>query len=75
MNSIAKLLMISGALLFISGAAIYLLSRTGLPFGRLPGDISYEGRNFKVFAPITSMIIVSVLLTLIINIISKFGGK
>ena len=75
MNSAAKLLMISGALLFISGAALYLLSRTGVPFGKLPGDISYEGRNFKVFVPITSMIIVSLLLTLLINIISRLGGK
>lgn len=75
MNSAAKLLMILGALLFISGAALYLLSKTGVPFGKLPGDISYEGRNFKVFVPITSMIIVSLLLTLLINIISRLGGK
>jgi hypothetical protein len=75
MNGMAKILMIAGVLLFMSGVAVYLVSRTGLPFGRLPGDISWEGKNFRVFAPITSMIIVSLILTVIINLISRFGGK
>lgn len=37
-------------------------------FGHLPGDIRIERGNSRIFIPITSMIIVSVLLTLIINL-------
>lgn len=37
-------------------------------FGKLPGDINIQSANSRVFVPITSMIIVSVLLTLIINL-------
>jgi uncharacterized membrane-anchored protein len=73
MNGPAKGLMILGALIFLSGAAVYAASKLGLPFGRLPGDISRESGNFKIFVPITSMIVVSVLLTIILNIISRFG--
>ena len=73
MSAIAKMLMTAGAILFIVGAGIYLGAKFGLPFGKMPGDVSYEGKNFKVFAPITSMILVSVVLTIILNLISRFG--
>lgn len=40
-------------------------------FGRLPGDIRTQGENSQVFIPITSMIIVSLVLTLILNLFSR----
>jgi cytosine/uracil/thiamine/allantoin permease len=72
-SGIAKILMISGGLIFFAGLVVFAFSKCGIvpPFGKLPGDISYSGENFKVFAPITSMIIVSVLLTLILNLLSR----
>ena len=75
MNGFAKLLMTLGALIFSAGLAVYLASKIGLPFGKLPGDISYVGRNFKFFAPITSMILVSLLLTIILNILARIKGN
>lgn len=36
-----------------------------IPLGRLPGDIVIDRPNFKVFIPITSMVIISLLLSLI----------
>jgi len=41
-------------------------------FGNLPGDIKYKGENTFVFIPITSMLVVSALLSLISWIISRF---
>lgn len=38
-------------------------------FGNLPGDINVEGENSRVFIPITSMIVVSIVLTLVVNIV------
>lgn len=37
-------------------------------FGNLPGDIDIEGENSRVFIPITSMIVISVILTVIVNV-------
>ena len=43
-------------------------------FGNLPGDIRVERENTRVFIPITSMIIVSIVLSLIINIARRIGS-
>lgn len=40
-------------------------------FGRLPGDIRYQGENTRVFVPITSMILASVALTLLVNLLRR----
>jgi hypothetical protein len=64
-------MMITGALLLIAGAiwqfAPWLLNW----FGRLSGDIRIESERVKIFIPITSMIIVSVLLTLILRLFKR----
>ncbi|HVM00023.1 MAG TPA: DUF2905 domain-containing protein [Egibacteraceae bacterium] len=41
-------------------------------FGRLPGDIRYETERTRVFIPITSMILVSVLLTVVLSLIGRW---
>jgi hypothetical protein len=69
-----RVLMAAGGLIFLAGLVLYACSRLGIavPFGRLYGDISYSGKNFKVFVPITSMVIVSLLFTFIFNVLSRF---
>ena len=71
----ARTLMIIGAALFAAGAVMWLVSKLGIPLGRLPGDVSWEGKNVRVYAPFATMIIVSVVLTIILNVIARFGGK
>jgi len=41
-------------------------------FGRLPGDIRIERENVHVFFPITSMILISIVLSLILNLVRRF---
>lgn len=41
-------------------------------FGRLPGDIRIEKENVKVFFPFTSMILISIVLTLVLNLLRRF---
>jgi uncharacterized membrane protein len=41
-------------------------------FGRLPGDIRYEGETTRVYVPIVSMLIVSVVLSLLFYLVRKF---
>ena len=68
-NPMQKLLIIIGVILIALGLLWPVLSRLGL--GRLPGDIAIEREGFSFFFPITTMIIVSIVLTLII----RFWGK
>ncbi len=72
MNVLAKTLMLFGIVLFCAGVLLFAVSKTGIPFGKLPGDIAWQGKNVKVFVPITSMIVVSVVLTLLLNLFAKF---
>jgi hypothetical protein len=64
-----------GALLFAAGAVIWAVSRFGLPLGRLPGDITWETKNVKVYFPLATTLAVSVILTVILNVIARIGRK
>ncbi|MFM8368177.1 MAG: DUF2905 domain-containing protein [Chloroflexota bacterium] len=75
MENLARYLMLGGIILFLIGGGIFLASKFGIPFGRLPGDIRIEGENGSFFFPITSSILISVLLTIVLNIISRFLQK
>ena len=75
MESIARYLMIGGVILFLIGGGIYLASKFGIPLGRLPGDIRIEGENGSFYFPVTSSIIVSVVLTIILNAIIRLLRK
>ena len=53
------------------GVLMVLLSRIGIPIGRLPGDIRLQGENMTCLIPIASMILVSLLLTIALNILLR----
>lgn len=72
MNSIGKLLIGAGGLLILIGLIVLLAGRANVPLGRLPGDISYRGKNTAVFFPITTCIILSVVLSLVLWLVNKF---
>lgn len=61
-----------GLLLVLIGATILLASRIGLPLGRLPGDISYKGKNVSFYFPIGTSILISIVLSVILYFISRF---
>nr|WP_244505714.1 DUF2905 domain-containing protein [Nitrosomonas communis] len=63
--------MITGVILLILGAILHVAPWLLSWFGKLPGDIRIETERIKVFIPITSMIIVSIVLTIIINIFKR----
>lgn len=62
--SVGRTLVILGIVLLIAGLAWPWLQRLGL--GRLPGDIAIQRDGFRFYFPITTSIIVSLLLTLIL---------
>jgi hypothetical protein len=75
MENIARTLMLGGIALFLIGGGIYLAAKFGIPLGRLPGDIRIEGENGGFYFPITSSILVSVILTIVVNLISRLMNK
>lgn len=75
MESLARYLVIGGVILILIGGGVYLAAKFGIPFGRLPGDIRIEGENGSFHFPITSSILVSVILTIVMNLITRFLGK
>ena len=63
-----------GRLLIYIGLAIALLGALisfGLPLGRLPGDIAVKRDNFSFYFPITTSIILSIILTLIFSLFRR----
>jgi hypothetical protein len=64
-----NLLMIVGAAFLVVGALVRYAPGLFAWFGNLPGDIRIEGENTRVFIPITSMIIISVVLTVVVNLV------
>jgi hypothetical protein len=72
MADIGKLILGFGLVLVAIGAVLIFAGRIGLPFGRLPGDFAWRGRNVQFYFPLGTSILISVVLTLIIWLISHF---
>jgi hypothetical protein len=71
MADLGRLLLIIGATILIVGAVLLVGGRFFPWLGRLPGDIRYEGENFKLFIPITTMILISVVGTIVLNLLIR----
>ncbi len=64
-----RILLITGAIIVLAGLLWPWLSK--LPFGKLPGDIIIDKPDFKIYIPITTMIIISLFISLIIWLFKK----
>ena len=71
MNELGKALLALGALLALVGGVLLLAGRIGLPLGRLPGDITYRGKNVTFFIPLGTSILISVVLSVLFYLISR----
>jgi hypothetical protein len=71
MLNLARILIVLGIILIVVGGVLFLASRLNLPLGRLPGDIRIQRENFSFYFPLTSGIIISVLLTVLLNLIIR----
>jgi Protein of unknown function (DUF2905) len=71
MADMGRLLVILGVVLVAIGGIIMALSRTGLPLGRLPGDLLYRGKNTTFYFPLASSILVSIVLSIILFLIAR----
>jgi membrane protein implicated in regulation of membrane protease activity len=70
LSGVGKLLIVLGGLLISIGAAIVLVGK--IPWlGMLPGDIYVERRNFTFVFPLTTSILISVILSLVLYLFSR----
>jgi len=63
-----KLLIIAGLVLVVLGLAFSYAPGLFSWFGHLPGDIRREGEHGSVYIPVTSMIVISIVLSILINL-------
>lgn len=68
MKTMAIGLMVMGAVIFAVGALLWLGWRFHIPLGRLPGDFAWRGKNWGAYFPFMTMLLLSLLLTLLLNL-------
>lgn len=70
--AIGKLLLGAAAVLAVVGALLVLADRfPGLRIGRLPGDVAVERERFRFYFPVTTSILLSVVLTLVLWLLGR----
>ncbi|MDX5420630.1 MAG: DUF2905 domain-containing protein [Hymenobacteraceae bacterium] len=72
MQPIGKTIVIIGVVLVLIGLVVWLAGDKFSWFGHLPGDIRVERKNMRFYAPITSMVLLSILLSLLLWAFRKF---
>jgi hypothetical protein len=70
MNDIGKTLVIVGLALVVLGAVFWVGDKTPW-FGRLPGDIRVEREHYKLYFPLTTCLLISILLTIVFRLLGK----
>ena len=71
MAEMGRFLVIVGIALAVIGGIVMLLGRTGVPLGRLPGDILYRGKSTTFYFPLASSILISVVLSIVLFLIGR----
>lgn len=71
MNDPGRLLVGGGLLLAVLGGLVMLLGRLGIPLGRLPGDISIQRPGVSFYFPVTTSIIVSLVLSAVLWLLRR----
>ena len=66
-----KYIIAAGVCIVIAGVLIYFFHNYFKWLGKLPGDIRIEKENYQFYFPIVTMIVISIAITLIINIIKR----
>jgi hypothetical protein len=66
-----RLLIFAGLVLVALGAVLLIANRLNLPFGRLPGDIVWRGKNTTFYFPWVTCLVLSLLGTLLLWLLSR----
>jgi hypothetical protein len=74
-NSLARWLILLGLGIAVAGAIVWLIGRTGIPLGQLPGDFRFVWGNATCFVLLATSIVLSLVLTLVLNLVLRMLHK
>lgn len=72
---LGRVLVFVGLAIAFTGALIWLGSRFFPWLGNLPGDIRIEGENYKIYIPLTTMLLISIVGSILLNIVLRIWRK
>ena len=75
MSPLVRIFFQLGLIFLVIGGVIFLVERLGVPLGRLPGDIRIQRGNLTCFFPLATTILLSVVLTVLLNLIVRLFKK
>jgi hypothetical protein len=75
MESLARILIVLGLLILVIGVLVFAAAKVGLPLGRLPGDFRFQTGNVTCMIPLATSILLSVVLTILLNVIVRLLNK
>lgn len=71
-NQPGKILIIAGILLIFAGFFLLAFSGKNTFLGRLPGDIYIEKGKFQIYFPITTALLISLIISVLVYILRRF---
>jgi uncharacterized protein HemY len=74
LSDLGRFIALAGAVLLVIGGAIWLAGKAPW-LGNLPGDIRIQRENVSCFFPLATMILVSIVLTVVVNIVLRLLNK
>ena len=72
MSELGRILIAVGLLMAVAGLVLLLAGRLGIPLGHLPGDLAWRGRNVRVYFPLGTSILISIVLSLVLYLLSHW---
>jgi hypothetical protein len=75
LGTAGKWIIAVGAMLVVLGGVVWLAGRAGLPLGRLPGDVRLNRGNVTLYLPCATTIILSLLLTVGLNVLLRLLNR
>ncbi len=75
LSSFARIFLIIGAIFLVVGGLLFLAGRLNLPLGKLPGDFQIQAKGFTCIFPLATSILLSLLLTIVLTLFSRFIGR
>jgi len=74
-NSLARWLILLGLGVAAAGVVVWLLGRSGVAWGQLPGDFHFSFSGGSCFIPLATSLLLSLILTLLLNLILRLPRK
>ena len=75
LSAIGKWIFLTGVGVAAVGLLVWLMGQSGVPFGKLPGDVRVEREGVSFYFPLVTCIVLSIVLTVLLNILIRLFRK